>query len=720
MATIGGLDVKIGADDSDLVRALRGVENKLDNFGKDVNSKSDRMGDAFENLGKKMVAAFAIEKVIEVGKEIVEVTRQVQKMQAVLSNTLGGKGAGAAAFAEVENFAAKTNFQVNELVDSFTKLNSRGARPTMDAFAAMGDVANFLGKDMSQLTEAILDVNNTERWTELGIKAKTAGDKVSLTFNGVTKEVERSEKGVLSAITAFGQMDGVLGTTAKIAETLDGKLSNLDDAWNRLYATVGNQGGGVFGKAVDQLTTYLGLWAEALSSTEQLGQRDSAGQTNQDLADISANLKKVAEDAKAANQDVAAAVDGFANQTKESYASMLAFAEKDLKEFEAQHSGFWERIGRFNPTGAQAQEYRIELAKLSGEVERYKALVEAIPSLARKITAGMEAVPPTLGLIEALQKELKSVNELHDKAGSEREITAYQQRANAIQDEIDRLNELGTARNSLELVNQQIAHIDEKMANPDISDSLFAKLAKQADDLNAKLDRIVDKMSSRALSTISLYEDKKLRPLKRVSTDFELDKKGNVVDTSVPELINIDKAEQVAAGVKKAVKSIVTDVSDMGIAMVDMTSMVGGAFEQLGVTLGAALTGSINTTEGFFKSILGIVGSFMSQFGKALISAGVAALAFKKLLANPIAAIAAGVALVAASAVVTDIASRGPSGGGGGGSGISSGRNYATTGNIRPGDYQKNIEVTGRLYGSGRELVAVIETEGKKQKRVGG
>jgi hypothetical protein len=68
-----------------------------------------------------------------------------------------------------------------------------------------------------------------------------------------------------------------------------------------------------------------------------------------------------------------------------------------------------------------------------------------------------------------------------------------------------------------------------------------------------------------------------------------------------------------------------------------------------------------------FTNLLGIIGDFLGQLGQALIAAGIGAISFQTLLANPVAAIAAGTALVALAGVVKSLISKGPGGSGGGG-----------------------------------------------------
>jgi hypothetical protein len=80
-----------------------------------------------------------------------------------------------------------------------------------------------------------------------------------------------------------------------------------------------------------------------------------------------------------------------------------------------------------------------------------------------------------------------------------------------------------------------------------------------------------------------------------------------------------------------------------------VTLNLGSVFEGIGTSLGELFSGD-GGAEQFFGNIISIVGAFTESFGKQLIAYGVASEAFQKTLAVPgggIAAIAAGVALVA-------------------------------------------------------------------------
>ncbi len=174
------------------------------------------------------------------GGDVVRVTSDFQKYNAVLTNTFSSQVLAGQAMKDLQKFAKDTPYKLKEVTGSYIKFTGRGLAPTMKEMEAVGDLSGALGKDFEQLTEAILDVNNTERWTELGIKVRTEGNKIIGYYKGVTKEFDRSEKGALAMAVAFGQMKGVAGTSKMVAGTLGGQLSQLSDTFDEFKLRVGN------------------------------------------------------------------------------------------------------------------------------------------------------------------------------------------------------------------------------------------------------------------------------------------------------------------------------------------------------------------------------------------------------------------------------------------------------------------------------------------------
>lgn len=101
----------------------------------------------------------------------------------------------------------------------------------------------------------------------------------------------------------------------------------------------------------------------------------------------------------------------------------------------------------------------------------------------------------------------------------------------------------------------------------------------------------------------------------------------------------------------------------------NMRNQINQAFEtliedtltSLGEAIGEMIAGEQGAFEKFGKAALASIAQFMKAFGSALITTAIASDAFQKLiLANPMAAAAAGVALVAGSAIITAQLKKGP------------------------------------------------------------
>lgn len=261
----------------DKLERIREVDDKIADVKKQIRGireEAEEQDGFWTKFKANFAAAFtwdaikeAGEAIFDFGKEVLEVTSKFEKYNAILSTTLGSNQAASAAFQMIQKFAAETNFSVEELTESYVKMANRGLRPGQDEMKKLADVANATGKPFEQLVEAINDVNNTERWGEIGIKAQTSGDKVTFSYRGVTQTVERTEQGVMKAMVAFGEMNGVAGTTEKISKTLEGQVSNLGDSYQQLQAAIGNELKGAFSTLISILGQAITAFGEIWKGT---------------------------------------------------------------------------------------------------------------------------------------------------------------------------------------------------------------------------------------------------------------------------------------------------------------------------------------------------------------------------------------------------------------------------------------------------------------------
>jgi hypothetical protein len=128
----------------------------------------------------------------------------------------------------------------------------------------------------------------------------------------------------------------------------------------------------------------------------------------------------------------------------------------------------------------------------------------------------------------------------------------------------------------------------------------------------------------------------------------------------LPQYTAVVKAEttEQALVISDYEKNMATAMEGVNQAFNSLTAQ---GLEDFGVLLGDIMTGQIGSFESFGQKLLKAVAGFMKSFGQALIATATASKAFKELLiSNPVLAAAAGVALVAGSAVITNMLNKGP------------------------------------------------------------
>jgi hypothetical protein len=202
--------------------------------------------------------------------------------------------------------------------------------------------------------------------------------------------------------------------------------------------------------------------------------------------------------------------------------------------------------------------------------------------------------------------------------------------------------------------------------------------------------------------------------------------------SSVSYKIHAAAAEEATRKTQEYADSFKEAMSGVNQAFNNMTAQ---GLEDFGVLLGDIMTGQIGSFETFGQKLLKAVAGFMKSFGQALIATATASKAFKELLIkNPVLAAAAGVALVAGSAVITNMLNKGPQATAFAEGGIVSGPTLGLVGEypgassnpevIAPLDKLKGMLNTNEQSGfvasttiQGRDLAIVLERYNKDSRR---
>lgn len=252
---VGEIFYEIDADTSKLIGQRRTVERE-----------TDKMGFAFSGMAKAITAAISAIAIEGLVSKVIGAQRSFDVMFASLKTVTGGADQAGAAFERLRKFASTTPYTLDQAVGGFIKLKALGLDPSERAMTSFGNTSAAMGKSLTQMIEAVADASTGEfeRLKEFGIKAKQEGDRVSLTFQGVTTKIGNNAAEITEYLTKIGEVQ-FAGAMSERMKTLDGDISNLQDSLEALYLSIAQSGIGdavaagvrKAAEAINELTTSV-------------------------------------------------------------------------------------------------------------------------------------------------------------------------------------------------------------------------------------------------------------------------------------------------------------------------------------------------------------------------------------------------------------------------------------------------------------------------------
>lgn len=217
MATISRLSVSLTANTRRFVRGIGRAKATLGGFVSSIFN--------FKTAIAGLVGAAGIGFL---AKNIIDVNSRFQTLKSSLKTVTGGTKQAAEAFSLIEKFATTTPFDLEQVVGSFIKLKALGLDPSEAALKSYGNTAAAMGKSLDQFIEAVSDasVGEFERLKEFGIKAKSEGDRVTFTFQGVSTTVGKNAEEIQGYLQSIGNVN--------FAGAMEDQMGNLGPAFDNL------------------------------------------------------------------------------------------------------------------------------------------------------------------------------------------------------------------------------------------------------------------------------------------------------------------------------------------------------------------------------------------------------------------------------------------------------------------------------------------------------
>jgi hypothetical protein len=260
-----------------LIRGQKELE-KLDKAG----ARAEKTGNALGVSFKSLVGVFSGLGIVALARDTFKAASSMQTMGASLKTVMGSASAASGALSEIKEFAKTTPFDLEQSVQGFIKLKALGLDPSIEALRSYGNTASAMGKSLNQAVEAVADAatGEFERLKEFGIKAKSQGDLVTFTFQGVATTVKKEASAIEGYLQGIGNNNFGSAMSDQM-DTLGAQTSNLRGAFFELqlaFFNVKDSGQGLANSAGNsiKLLTRILKSDGAIAAVQSLGSAFSA------------------------------------------------------------------------------------------------------------------------------------------------------------------------------------------------------------------------------------------------------------------------------------------------------------------------------------------------------------------------------------------------------------------------------------------------------------
>lgn len=336
---VGGIVYSVDIETAKTVEATKRVNKELDNLDKGFK-KSDTGAKSLSSSIKQANGSFnsgaaALKRFIApllsaaaamaALRKLVDVQRQFDVLNAGLVTATGSAENAAVAFDALQQFAAQTPYDLNQVTKAFTQLVNLGLTPSEQALNSYGNTASAMGKDLSQLVEAVADATTGEfeRLKEFGIRAKQEGDSVSLTFRGVTTTIGNNAAEIEGYLIALGENE-FAGAMEQRMATLDGAISNLADTWDSTFRLIASSGAG------DAIESAVRMATDAL---QEFNDQLASGQLAANIDAIASKFDGFGADIDATFAFLTGMIDGDTDRWSSKLSSTVDFLIGAFKQF---------------------------------------------------------------------------------------------------------------------------------------------------------------------------------------------------------------------------------------------------------------------------------------------------------------------------------------------------------------------------------------------------
>jgi hypothetical protein len=240
---------KIEKQLSPMKKKVGNIDKEFDKVDKSIQRTSSSFG-KFKGL---LAGAITVGGIGAFGKSVLEASGNAEDLKVALETVTGSASAADQAFANIREFTESTPFKVDNVAESFIKLQNAGLEP-MELLGTLGDAAAVSSDKVGALAAVTdlysrtvaggLGLEDLDRLQDRGIPVyDILMEKLGKTRNEMS-EFGKTAAGAAQARDALteGFQERFGGGMDRASETLNGRLSTLGDTIQGLLIKVGEGG----------------------------------------------------------------------------------------------------------------------------------------------------------------------------------------------------------------------------------------------------------------------------------------------------------------------------------------------------------------------------------------------------------------------------------------------------------------------------------------------
>lgn len=203
-------------------------------------------GAAGELIGKMKELAVEFGLVfsaVEGVKKIIETAKAWDELHDSLKTVTGDAEKAAEVFDVIDEMEGEMPYSSEQLTKAFIDLVNKGLNPSEEALTSYGNIAAGTGKDINTVVDAVASASMgmARSLREFGIVAEANGDKLDVTFRGVTTSIGNNSKEIQEYMISLGKTEFGDAIANKM-EGLGGKLHLLGKAWDEVFEDISKSG----------------------------------------------------------------------------------------------------------------------------------------------------------------------------------------------------------------------------------------------------------------------------------------------------------------------------------------------------------------------------------------------------------------------------------------------------------------------------------------------